>query len=77
MLFAVFQNIDPSLDQYIQDTLKNVFDIAVIGGSDLSKIKRQLGDEVFKKYDYVFAENGTVAYKDGKKLPSEVKLRTL
>jgi Eukaryotic phosphomannomutase. len=27
---------------------------------------------VLKKYDYIFAENGLVAYKDGKSVASEV-----
>ena len=73
MNFSILQTIDPALDQFIQETLRKVFDVAVVGGSDISKIKRQLGDAaLFKKYDYVFAENGLIAYKDGKQLPSEV-----
>lgn len=61
------------MEQFLQDTLRKKFDIAVIGGSDLKKIQHQLGGEdMFKKYDYVFAENGLIAYKDGKKLPGEV-----
>ncbi|OXU27388.1 hypothetical protein TSAR_013852 [Trichomalopsis sarcophagae] len=66
------QAIEAALDSYIQDDLKKVFDVAIVGGSDINKIKKQLGEEnLFKKYDYVFAENGLIAYKDGKKLPSE------
>ncbi|XP_001605473.1 phosphomannomutase [Nasonia vitripennis] len=66
------QTIEAALDSYIQDDLKKVFDVAIVGGSDINKIKKQLGEEnLFKKYDYVFAENGLIAYKDGKKLPSE------
>lgn len=70
----ILQTIERALDSYIQDELREVFDVAVIGGSDIIKIKKQLGEEnIFKKYDYVFAENGLIAYKDGKQLPSEVK----
>lgn len=70
----ILQTIEAAIDSYIQDDLKKVFDVAVVGGSDVSKIKKQLGEEnLFKKYDYVFAENGLIAYKGGKKLPSEVK----
>ncbi|XP_058791358.1 uncharacterized protein LOC131664355 [Phymastichus coffea] len=65
------QIISQSLDQYIQDELSKLFDVAVVGGSDFAKIKRQLGDNVLKKYSYVFAENGLIAYKDGTKLPTE------
>nr|XP_055062054.1 phosphomannomutase 2 [Misgurnus anguillicaudatus] len=39
--------------------------VGVVGGSDLDKIKEQLGDDVIDKVDYVFAENGLVAYRFG------------
>uniref|UniRef100_A0A1A8JDT0 Phosphomannomutase n=1 Tax=Nothobranchius kuhntae TaxID=321403 RepID=A0A1A8JDT0_NOTKU len=39
--------------------------VGVVGGSDLSKIQEQLGDDVIQIVDYVFAENGLVAYKNG------------
>ncbi|KAL4647851.1 phosphomannomutase 1 isoform X1 [Arapaima gigas] len=61
------QKIDPELDCFLQALRKKV-KIGVVGGSDFSKIAEQLGDgdEVVQKFDYVFAENGTVQYKDGK-----------
>ncbi|XP_039621407.1 phosphomannomutase 1 [Polypterus senegalus] len=61
------QKIDPKLDTFFQ-TLRQKVKIGVVGGSDYSKIAEQLGDgdEVIQKFDYVFAENGTVQYKDGK-----------
>lgn len=53
--------------------MRKEFDIAIVGGSDLSKIKEQLGSgNLFEKYKYVFAENGLIAFKDGKALPSQV-----
>lgn len=53
--------------------MKKEFDIAVVGGSDFKKIQGQLGNEnLFEKYKYIFAENGLVAFKDGKALPSHV-----
>uniref|UniRef100_A0A673HHJ6 Phosphomannomutase n=1 Tax=Sinocyclocheilus rhinocerous TaxID=307959 RepID=A0A673HHJ6_9TELE len=39
--------------------------VGVVGGSDLDKIKEQLGDDVINRMDYVFAENGLVAYRFG------------
>uniref|UniRef100_A0A8C5Q2E4 Phosphomannomutase n=1 Tax=Leptobrachium leishanense TaxID=445787 RepID=A0A8C5Q2E4_9ANUR len=39
--------------------------VGVVGGSDFEKIKEQLGEDVVEKFDYVFAENGLVAYRDG------------
>ncbi|KAL1546430.1 phosphomannomutase [Salvia divinorum] len=40
--------------------------IGVVGGSDFVKIAEQLGKTVTDDYDYMFAENGLVAYKHGK-----------
>ncbi|CAB0035167.1 unnamed protein product [Trichogramma brassicae] len=72
------QCIDPELDDYIQNTLRKDVDVAVVGGSDLVKIKRQLGgDEIFEKYDYVFAENGLIGYTGAKPLPSQTLQKTL
>lgn len=45
--------------------LGKVVTIGVVGGSDLVKISEQLGQSVITDYDYVFAENGLVAYKEG------------
>ncbi|XP_010781944.1 phosphomannomutase 1, partial [Notothenia coriiceps] len=61
------QKIDPQLDEFFQ-TLRRKVKIGIVGGSDYSKIAEQLGDDVVDKFDYVFAENGTVQYKDGKLL---------
>lgn len=43
-------------------------DIGVVGGSDLDKQKEQLGPETLKMFDFNFAENGVVAYKQGEPL---------
>ena len=43
--------------------------IGIVGGSDLPKMQEQMGgDDVTQMYDYVFSENGLMAYKDGKLL---------
>ena len=42
--------------------------IGFVGGSDLVKIKEQVP---FDEFDYAFAENGLVAFKLGKALPSQ------
>eukprot|EP01091_Cochliopodium_minus_P005663 TRINITY_DN15565_c0_g1_i1.p1 TRINITY_DN15565_c0_g1~~TRINITY_DN15565_c0_g1_i1.p1 ORF type:complete len:245 (+),score=62.46 TRINITY_DN15565_c0_g1_i1:44-778(+) len=47
--------------------------IALIGGSPLYRIKEKLGNDVLKNFDYVFAENGLVAYK-GEKLIKEMRI---
>uniref|UniRef100_A0A8C7XA81 Phosphomannomutase n=1 Tax=Oryzias sinensis TaxID=183150 RepID=A0A8C7XA81_9TELE len=65
--FSPAQKIDPKLDEFFQ-TLRRKVKIGIVGGSDYPKIAEQLGegDDVIHKFDYVFAENGTVQYKDGK-----------
>ncbi|XP_040263790.1 phosphomannomutase 1 [Bufo bufo] len=63
------EKVDPEVDLFLQELRQRV-KIGVVGGSDYSKIAEQLGDgdEVIHKFDYVFAENGTVQYKDGQLL---------
>ncbi|XP_043916097.1 phosphomannomutase 1-like [Protopterus annectens] len=66
------EKIDPKTDRFIQ-SLRHKVKTGLVGGSDYSKIAEQLGDDndVINKYDYVFAENGTVQYKDGKLLSKQ------
>jgi len=48
------------------DQLRSKVVVGIVGGSDLVKIKEQMGGDYFvSSYDYVFAENGLVAYKSG------------
>ncbi|KAM9388641.1 phosphomannomutase 1 [Phaethornis superciliosus] len=60
------QKIEPEVDAFLRELRERVH-IGVVGGSDYAKIAEQLGegDEVIDKFDYVFAENGTVQYKNG------------
>lgn len=61
------------MEKFLLETVRKEFDLAVVGGSDLNKIKEQLGGKsIFEKYKYVFAENGLIAFKDDKQLPTEV-----
>ncbi|XP_054389418.1 phosphomannomutase 2 isoform X4 [Pongo abelii] len=55
------------MDDFLQK-LRQKIKIGVVGGSDFEKVQEQLGNDVVEKYDYVFPENGLVAYKDGKLL---------
>ncbi|XP_046989161.1 phosphomannomutase isoform X1 [Schistocerca americana] len=68
-LTAPVQIIEPGMEQFLQTQIKPKCNIGVVGGSDLSKILRQLGGEsALQKYDYVFAENGLLAYKRGQEI---------
>ncbi|EPY28214.1 phosphomannomutase [Strigomonas culicis] len=42
------------------------FTLGVVGGSDFSKQKEQLGDSVLEDFDFLFSENGLLSYKEGK-----------
>lgn len=44
------------------------FTIGVVGGSDLKKQEEQLGSDVLANFDYVFSENGLLAFKSGKEI---------
>lgn len=55
---------------FMQELRKTVA-VGIVGGSDLHKIAEQLGDNLINAYDYVFAENGLVAYKAGELLAKQ------
>lgn len=57
--------IDQEFKQKLLD-LRAKYDIGVIGGSNLEKIIYQLGLNIIEELDYVFAENGLIAYHKGK-----------
>nr|SVE73758.1 EOG090X0BFR [Daphnia atkinsoni] len=60
------QKILPTTEEFLLTKVKPVATVGLVGGSDLAKIEEQMGGaDVINKYDYVFAENGLVAYKNG------------
>ncbi|XP_065178941.1 phosphomannomutase 2-like [Sycon ciliatum] len=59
--------ITPEMKKFMAE-LRTKCKIGVVGGSNLAKISEQMDGDVLDLYDYVFAENGLVAYKDGKHL---------
>ena len=58
--------ITEEMEQFMAEQVRPKATVGLVGGSDLVKISEQMGGEdVLGKYDYVFAENGLVAYKNG------------
>ncbi|KAL5981579.1 hypothetical protein ACLOJK_015642 [Asimina triloba] len=57
--------------EFMQNLRRRVI-VGVVGGSDLVKISEQLGKTVIDDYDFVFSENGLVAYKNGKLIGTQV-----
>lgn len=53
------------------DTLEQIREkgvaVGIVSGSDLSKIREQVGDEILNRADYTFAENGLLALRKGEK----------
>lgn len=66
-LTAARQRVTPDMTEFLEK-LRARFRVGVVGGSDLNKIREQLGDDVTQRVDYLFAENGLVAYKNGELL---------
>ena len=48
--------------EYIRELQAEEYTLAVVGGSNETKIREQLGDSLFEEFDYAFPENGVVAY---------------
>jgi len=60
------QVIIQETEDFLHNKLKPKCTVGLVGGSDLKKIAEQMGGmDVLNKFDYVFAENGLVAYKSG------------
>lgn len=67
------QKIKPNMEKFLQE-LKSKVKVGIVGGSDFDKIVEQLGSgasEVVSNFDFVFSENGLVAYENGKFLAEE------
>jgi len=71
VLFDVDGTLTParkSISDAMRTTLAKLREkvvIGTVGGSDMDKQMEQLGSDVLTNFDYCFAENGLVAYKNG------------
>ncbi|KAG2382995.1 hypothetical protein C9374_004962 [Naegleria lovaniensis] len=52
--------------QTLMNLKKSGVSVGIVGGSDLSKQYEQMGETILSDFDYVFSENGLVAYEKGK-----------
>ena len=71
-LFDVDQTLTPArktIEKVMIDTLNSCIErgiaIGIVSGSDLHKIKEQVGDDLVARADYTFSENGLYALKKG------------
>lgn len=70
------------IKQNMVDTLNKLkdnknLDIGIVGGSDLKKQKEQLGEDKLTLFNYVFSENGLVAFENGELFHSQSIIDTL
>lgn len=64
--------IDPSFNDFLMQKVKPLAKLAIVGGSDFKKIAEQMnGADVVEKFDYVFAENGLIHFKNGREVSRE------
>lgn len=63
----------PDMLEFLKALRKKAI-IGMVGGSDLKKQREQLGDGVLDMFDYVFSENGLVAYQ-GRELLAEASFQ--
>jgi len=70
-LFDVDGTLSPSRNVASEEIKKCITNlrskcvVGVVSGSDIKKIKEQLGEDLVENYDYVFTENGLVAHQSG------------
>lgn len=62
--------VEPEMDQWLR-ALRTKARVGIVGGSDLVKQKEQLGERIVAEWDYVFSENGLVAFKEGQPLAQQ------
>jgi phosphomannomutase len=58
--------ITSDMKEMLTKLKNNKYLLGIVSGSDLKKIIEQLGSTVLQEFDYVFAENGLVAYKNNR-----------
>jgi len=63
-------SVTPEMNQWIQQ-LRAKTRVGVVGGSDLVKQQEQLGNDFVGEWDYVFSQNGLVAFKAGQPLAEQ------
>lgn len=69
------QVIKPATEHCLFNEIKPLASLGIVSGSDLPKLTEQLGgSHNLEKFEYLFPENGLVAYKNGKLLapPSNI-----
>ena len=62
------QQVKPEMMEMIAQARAAGFTVGIVGGSDLKKQEEQLGADLLARFDYVFSENGLLAFKQGQEI---------
>ena len=65
------QEIKPEMRDLLLNKLKSKVSIGLVSGSDLIKVSEQMGSSCITEFDFVFPENGLVAYENGVEIAKE------
>uniref|UniRef100_A0A224XWK8 Phosphomannomutase n=1 Tax=Panstrongylus lignarius TaxID=156445 RepID=A0A224XWK8_9HEMI len=65
------QVITKDVFEFLKEKIKPHYDIALVGGSDYSKINEQMGGSGLNEFAFIFSENGLVARKNGEIIGTE------
>jgi len=65
------QQIKPEMRELLLKKLKAKCSIGLVSGSDLIKVSEQMGSNCITEFDFVFPENGLVAYENGVEIAKE------
>ncbi|CAH1160122.1 unnamed protein product [Phaedon cochleariae] len=60
--------IQTELFDFLQNQVKPLCTLGLVGGSDLKKIDEQMNGDVLNNFDYVYPENGLIQFKNGKEI---------
>lgn len=59
-------SIQPEFEKFLYEKVKPLATLAIVGGSDLSKLLKYLnGSIIYKQFDYIFPENGLIQIENG------------
>ena len=59
------QTIQPEMVETLNALMAKGVHVGIVSGSDIKKVTEQVGDDIVKKCEYCFSENGLLAMKQG------------
>ncbi|KAK2196721.1 bifunctional Phosphomannomutase/HAD superfamily/Phosphomannomutase [Babesia duncani] len=66
LTFFICDEVTLEVKNALIDCKKKGYDLAVVSGSQMKAIQFQLGNDFIEYFDYIFSQNGTQAFSNGK-----------